>query len=114
MSEITPLRAEVAAMPPADAIDHLLFLIEGMTGGPEPLLPGLTPLQSRIMRRLESAKGEVVSRDELLFSAYYDRSLSDWPEGDIIRVSIRHIRQRRPDLKIQTCRNLGYRLNTGD
>jgi hypothetical protein len=108
------LRAEVAAMPPAEAIEHLLFLIEGMTGGLEPPLPGLTPLQSRIVRRLESAKGAVVSRDELLFSAYHDRPMADWPEGDIIRVSMRHIRQRRPDLKIETCRNLGYRLNTGD
>jgi DNA-binding response OmpR family regulator len=108
------LRAEIADMPPDEAVEHLLFIIDGLTGAPEPRVDGLTQLQSRIVRRLEAAKGAVVPAEALLFAAYHDRPVEDWPESFIVQVSIAHIRKRRPDLKIETCHGCGYRLKTGD
>ncbi len=72
-------------------VDYQKQVIAEMAGHALVRLPGLTVLQSRIIRCLEAANGRVVSKHGLMCAMYPD-SAGDWPEIKIVDVYISKIR----------------------
>lgn len=98
-----------------DERDHLLEQLASLTGINDPNLPGLSQLESRIVRALEHANGRVLPRDALLNAMYWDKCGAE-PQSKTIDVYMSKIRKRRPDIgrRIETCWGVGYSLRPED
>ncbi len=92
---------------PYAEIERLQGLLDRLTGKHKPMVRGLAPLESQLLRLLESTSGEWVSKRDIIEDLYpgdRNRSLA------IIRVYICRICAKRPDLHIENQWAYGYRL----
>ncbi|KHQ50365.1 helix-turn-helix domain-containing protein [Mameliella alba] len=107
------LRAHVAGMSDADAVDHLLYVVSELLGDSEPLdglrLPRLTAKEAALMRFLLAREGWVVTRAQLLTAL--------WPDGDepmplaVDQIVLRLRRKLPPEFKIRNTRDVGFALH---
>lgn len=77
---------------------------------------GFSVLQCRIADRLNQRPGQGVSHEALYNFCYFDRSPSDMPDTEIIKVEICKMRKKLAGTKyaIETVWGAGYRLMVND
>ncbi len=98
MADITDPYAEIA---------RLQGLLDRHTGKHKPLVRGLTPKASELVRILEGARGEWVSRRDIIEIMYPgDRCKLPY----ILSAFKRQVDKWRPDLPIESWWGHGYRL----
>ncbi|MEL7398028.1 MAG: winged helix-turn-helix domain-containing protein [Pseudomonadota bacterium] len=112
------VRDTAERMPPEDAVDYLLGVIEdsfdALNGGHHPIDDlglQLGPSQRRLLVAMYENEGRVMTKGAL-YSAYVFGSSDDLPDQRIIDIQVCKLRQRikGTPLKIETVWGTGYRL----
>ncbi len=111
------LRERAYDMKPAEAVDFLLGVLEGLTHRlPEMTLepfPGLvlTKMEARLLHHLDLRDGKPCTK-EALMAALYHSEPGDWPEVKLIDVFVCKLRAKLKEtpFSIVTIWGVGYRL----
>lgn len=97
---VRSLQERVAAMPPRDAVEHLVWLLGELLWAEEShsLTPApglrLSPTEARALFLLDRRRGSVVRRTSIMAALYSDRSDGDTPDDKIADVIICKIRAK--------------------
>jgi DNA-binding response OmpR family regulator len=91
------LRAYVAEMPRAEAIDHLIYLFEELTGTEDPLVGHfpdvhLSPMERRLFCVLLRNEGQLASHDSVIAALY--PTTSSPPYRAVVPVMVSRMRRK--------------------
>lgn len=107
------LRDQVMALPPADRLEHALFLLDEITGRPSERLIwvrgawGFSPQEARLFLALNDAAPRVMSRDSLLAVVSVRE---DGASAELIATLVCQVKAKMgQDCTLQNVRGLGYR-----
>lgn len=107
------LRDEIMALPPADRLEHALYLLDELMGGAHRYLGGLareyglTPAEGRLVCALNAASPGIMTHEALMVAVYGLRFKADMT---LLRVYVSRIREKMGPDTIVTHQGLGYAM----
>lgn len=111
---ITTAREDIKGMKPTEAVEHLLYILETLTGDRRAILRNmvdkdLTPALSRIYTMLQKANGQAVSYEALQLTA--SKSFDGGITKSCLTAQMSYLRKALPpNERIINIREYGFKL----
>lgn len=117
MNARVDLRADVAGMSDAEAVDYLLDYFDYLFPKPETVwrLDGvpLAPMEARLLRRLWDGRGMVTRHEHLIGALYGAHPPDNWPDANVLPVYVSRLRPKIAPfgITITPVYQIGYQLD---